>query len=62
MKDVVLLELANRWEREANQPTGGYPDSPSGHELAGRHKGERETLRMCADGIRMLVDTLGEGE
>ena len=47
MKDAILLELAETWELQAD--TGGD----------GLNKFEppaRAALRMCADGLRMLVD------
>lgn len=63
MKDAILLELASRWEREADPQAGcGYPDTEGGHRLAGKHEGERETLRMCADTLRTLVDMLGDSK
>ncbi len=63
MKDSVLIELANRWESDAvenHAAAGGYPEGTEGIALNGKHVGERETLRACADTLRMLVDALGE--
>lgn len=59
MKDAVLLELAARWERDAKAP-----DCCDGSEAAkipnAKAQGERETLRMCADTLRLLVQMLGD--
>lgn len=59
MKDAVLLELAARWERDAKAP-----DCQDGSEAAkipnAKAQGERETLRMCADTLRSLVQMLGD--
>lgn len=59
MKDAVLLELAARWERDAKAP-----DCEDGSEEAkisnAKARGERETLRMCADTLRSLVQMLGD--
>ena len=59
MKDAVLLELAARWERDAKEP-----DCCDGSESAkipnAKAQGERETLRMCADTLRSLVQMLGD--
>lgn len=58
MKDAILLELANRWERDAKAPEceDGSPEAQRGNYIA---QGRREGLRECADGIRMLVQLLG---
>jgi hypothetical protein len=47
MKDALLIELAETWELQAE--TGG--DGVNKFEPAAR-----ETLRMCADALRMLAD------
>lgn len=61
MKDIVILEFANRLEREARseQAEDGSPEARIGNAKAA---GRREGLRECADGIRMLVSLLGEPE
>lgn len=48
MKDALLIELAGTWELMADM---GGADSRST---------ERATLRMCADTLRMLVQTAGD--
>lgn len=61
MKDVVLLELAGRWEREAKEP-----NAVNGSDAAKLHnataQGAREAKRGCADALRMLVKMLGDPE
>lgn len=58
MKNDILIELAKRWEHEAEPPSDrqAYPDGEGGARLCGQHTGERETLRRCADTIRTLVN------
>lgn len=58
MKKEVLLELAEKWEREAREPkiTNAHPD----HEMDNiKAAVRRETKRECADTLRMLVQLLG---
>ena len=59
MKDVVLLELANRWELEAKAP-----DCEDGSEAAevsnAAGHAHRQALRACADNLRSLVGMLGD--
>jgi hypothetical protein len=59
MKDAVLMELAARWEKDAKTPEvqDGSEDARLPNAKA---QGVRETLRMCADSLRMLVDLLGD--
>ncbi len=59
MKDTILLELANRWDEEANKPEQLIGCVGSEIDNA-RRKGERETKRACADTIRMLIRLLGD--
>ena len=59
MKDAVLLELAERWEREAVEP-----DCQDGSDEAkipnAKAQERRECKRECADTLRTLVDMLGD--
>ena len=59
MKDAVLMELAARWEREAKAPEveDGSETAKVANAIA---RGERQGMRMCADGLRMLVQMLGD--
>ena len=61
MKDDILLELASRWEREANDniPVDGSPEAAISNAV---ERGHRECKRECADTIRTLVSVLGEGK
>jgi hypothetical protein len=58
MKKEVLLELAARWERDAETP-----ETQDGSDEAkipnAKAAGRREGLRECADGLRSLVELLG---
>lgn len=58
MKDAVLLELASRWERDAEPPicSDGSPGAAISNAEA---HGRRQGLRECADALRMLVTLLG---
>lgn len=58
MKNEVLLELANRWEKDAKAPEcqDGSPEAAIGNAKA---QGGREQLRACADTLRMLVQLIG---
>ncbi|WP_168442425.1 hypothetical protein [Pontiella desulfatans] len=58
MKNEVLIELAERWEREAVTPKcqDGAPEAEMGNAV---RKGQRETKRECADTLRTLVSILG---
>jgi len=62
MKEAILLELAVRWERDANKT----PECSDGSEEAkipnAVEKGRREGKRACAYGLRMLVDMLGDSD
>ena len=59
MKESVLLELANRWDRD-----GQPPDVQDGSDQAeirnAVDRGHREAKRECADALRTLVIMLGE--
>lgn len=61
MKDSILLELASRWEREANvlhvHDTANFESADIRNAVA---MGERMAKRECADALRMLVQLLGE--
>ena len=59
MKDVILLELARRWEADATIPEtkDGSPEAEVSNAFA---QGHRECKRECADTIRSLVAVLGE--
>jgi hypothetical protein len=58
MKDAILLELAERWERDAVPPqcSDGSPEAAIGNAV---DKGQREAKRECADTLRTLVSILG---
>lgn len=60
MKDAVLLELAARWDREAETPEtqDGAEEAKIGNAKA---QGERECRRECADTLRILIRMLGDG-
>jgi hypothetical protein len=59
MKDAVLLELASRWEREAHQPEteDGSEDAKISNAIA---HGRRQGMRECADGLRSLIELIGD--
>ena len=44
MSDQIFVEMADAWDAQAATQ-------------ADLHTKERETLRMCADGLRMLVES-----
>ena len=58
-KDVVLIELAQRWEREAIKP-----DTQDGSEealiLNAKDQAYRKCKRDCADALRRIVYILGD--
>lgn len=58
MKKAVLLELAERWERDAVTPerADGSKEAKIPNAVA---KGIREGKRECADGLRALLNLLG---
>jgi len=59
MKDEILLELANKWMRDAdpkNQVEDGSDDAKIGNAVS---RGHRECKRECADTLRSLVAILG---
>lgn len=58
MKDAILLELASRWEREAQEPRV-VSDSDEARIPNAIAQGERQAWRECADALRMLVSLLG---
>lgn len=53
MKAEVLMELADKWEREANLP---LPDEKARHKTL---TGEKYALLRAARDLRKLVDLLG---
>lgn len=59
MKDVILLELANRWEIEAISPSvvDGNPEAKIPNAIA---QGHREAKRECADTLRVLIGMIGD--
>ena len=59
MNEAVLIELAKRWEQDAVEPNCENGASYAAEENA-KAKGKRETLRGCADTLRMLVSALGD--
>ena len=58
MNEVVLLELANRWERDAYEPAceNGSDEAKIGNAI---ERGKRESKRECADMLKMLISLLG---
>ena len=66
MKNEILLELANRWKREAEMPEENSIEDCHGEQnkteracLLAADRTERETKRECADALRMLVQLFG---
>ena len=58
MKDLILLELARRWELDAETPR--CEDGATGAQISNAKKqGIREGKRECADGLRMLIGIFG---
>lgn len=59
MKNDILIELARRWEEEADK---NFCRSHANNEIDfnSEDEGIRKTLRGCADTLRMLVDILGK--
>lgn len=59
MKNEILLELAARWEKDAQVPPDQVrpvPDDTNAEGLMeGVLMGSREAKRECADALRMLV-------
>ena len=58
MKDAILIELAARWEFEAEMPEA-IDDSDNAKEVNAKAQGYRECKRECADALRTLVSILG---
>lgn len=58
MKNDVLIELADRWERDAIAPENedGSPEAERGNVLC---KGQRKAKRECADALRTLISIIG---
>lgn len=59
MKDAILLELAARWDIEAETPQA-EDGSPGAQIQNAVSRGQREQLRCCADTLRSLVQILGD--
>lgn len=59
MKDAVLYELANRWDRDAREPVteNGSPEAQRGNAVA---EGIRQGKRECADCLRGLISLIGD--
>jgi hypothetical protein len=55
MKDAILIEVAERWKREAREPAD-TDDSDY------REEGKRIAKRECADDFLILIRLLGGGE
>lgn len=53
MNEVILIELANRWEADSYRP------APSDCAVVEYEQGVREAKRACAADLRSLVDILG---
>jgi hypothetical protein len=60
MKDSVLLELAKKWDIDAQPTILCEPRSPEMALSNAEAHGIRQGQRMCADALRMLVDLLGD--
>lgn len=58
MKDAVLLELATRWERDAQEPRCQDGSADAALRNATEH-GIRQGKRECADALKTLVQLLG---
>ena len=59
MRDVVLIELAEKWERDAKEPNV-TSSNPEYAEANGIFQGKREAKRECAEMLRALIKMLGE--
>ena len=65
MKDVVLIELANRWMADAIPSENAVApniDDEDARMLRDIRQGQREAKRECADTLITLVQMLGEKE
>lgn len=60
MKDAILLELADRWDRQATDNVFPEDGSDAAIKANGIAQGRRECKRECADTIRTLIEMLGE--
>jgi len=59
MKNEILLELANRWMRDAD-PSEKVEDGSDAAKIGNAvAQGHRECKRECADTLRLLVNVLG---
>ena len=59
MKDVILIELANRWIADAAYPKEILNEEEGGC-IGARNAAIRETKRECADTLITLVQMLGD--
>lgn len=59
MRDSVILELAEKWEREAREPLcqNGSEEAKIPNAIA---DGERRAQLKCANDIRALIALIGE--
>lgn len=63
MKNVILIELAKRWDRDAKpiaRPAVVEDSSESAKEKNAIARGYRECKRECADTLRILIKMLGD--
>lgn len=58
MKDAILIELADRWAREA-KPMDLSPSTEAEKIANAKVQGHREGKLECADALRALVGILG---
>ena len=59
MKDLILLELDDRWEREAKTPEI-QNNSEESKLVNVEERGRRQGKRECVVALRALVNLLGE--
>jgi len=58
MNIATLIELAEKWERDAVTPQV-EDGSPGAEIMNAKARGGREQLKACANDLRMLVQVLG---
>lgn len=56
MKSVILQELAKRWEQDAQGPNTAHPDDVRGNFNRGHDEGQAETLRKCAEELKVIAE------
>jgi len=59
MKEVILIELANRWENESKIKDESPLIEGSDNREIFKSIGYRECKRECADTIKTLISILG---